>query len=202
MERYFKESIDLMSVVLRDKEILGALEECADAVARCFRRGNKLLIAGNGGSAADAQHFAAELVCRYKKDRKPYPALALNVDTSVLTAWINDVSVDTVFSRQIEAFGKQGDIFIGITTSGNSTNVVEAVKTAKEMGLETICFLGKGGGKLKGACDQELIVPSDNVPRIQEVHQVFFHSICEEVERTLSEEAEVKLRQATEREPA
>ena len=186
MERYFKESIDLQNAILRDAEMLAALRESVGIVTECLRRGNKLLIAGNGGSAADAQHFSAELVGRFKLERKAYSALALTVDASILTAWSNDYSYDTVFSRQVEALGKEGDVFIGITTSGNSRNLIEAAKKAKGMGLHCIGLLGKGGGVLKGLCDKALIVPSDNLPRIQEVHEMLFHIICEEVERDLA----------------
>ena len=203
MERYFKESMGLLQAVLDDRNLLAALERCAADIADCFARGNKLLIAGNGGSAADAQHFAAEMVGMYKLDRKALPALALTVDSSVLTAWSNDKSFDTVFARQLEAHGKAGDIFVGISTSGNSRNLVEAVKQARAMGITTICFLGKGGGVLKDACDVALVVPSGDTPHIQEVHEMFFHSICEEVERksAASETAQAAVG-AAERQPA
>ena len=204
MERYFKESMALLQAVLADKRLLGALETCASDIAACFASGNKLLIAGNGGSAADAQHFAAEMVGRYKLERKAFPALALTVDSSILTAWSNDYAFETVFARQIEAHGKAGDVFIGISTSGNSRNLVEAVKRARTMGIQTVCFLGNRGGVLKDLCDVALIVPSSDTPHVQEVHEMFFHSICEEVERkaTASEAAKAAAGAATEREPA
>lgn len=186
MKHYFKESVVLLHVIAHDEALLGMLQESVDSILECFKRGNKLLIAGNGGSAADAQHFSAEMVGRYKKERKAYPAIALTVDTSVLTAWSNDYSFDTVFSRQIEALGKEGDIFVGISTSGNSTNLLEATKTAKEMGMQSICLLGHDGGALKSMCDRALTVPSDNTPRIQEVHGMLIHIICEEVEQALT----------------
>ena len=186
MDHYFKEAIDLHNSILRDGEMLNALRDSVNDIVSCFERGNKLLIAGNGGSAADAQHFAAEMVGRYKKERKAYPALALTVDSSIITAISNDYSFDTIFSRQIEAFGKGGDILIVISTSGNSINLIEASKKAKQMDLQSIGFLGKGGGALKNECDRPLIVPSDNIPRIQEAHEMFFHIICEEVEKKLT----------------
>lgn len=182
MERYFRESIDLQNAILRDEGLLRVLQESIDSIIDCFKGGGKLLIAGNGGSAADAQHFAAEMVVRFKKERRALPALALTVDSSVITAASNDYSFDTVFSRQIEAFGERGDIFFGISTSGNSDNLIAAVNTAREAGMRSICLLGKGGGSLKDVCDKAFIVPSDNVPRIQETHEMLFHIICEEVE--------------------
>lgn len=185
MERYFKESIALHEAVLADKAALDALRECVDLVTACLKRGNKLLIAGNGGSAADAQHMAAELVGKFLKERKPFAALALTTDSSVLTSWSNDVSFGTVFARQLEALGKPGDVFVGISTSGNSANLVEAVAKAKSLGIASVCLLGKGGGKLKDLCDKAVVVPSDSVPRVQEVHELMFHIICEEVERVL-----------------
>lgn len=191
MQHYFQEAIELKQAVMGDAALLGALKESASLIEGCLKRGGKLLVAGNGGSAADAQHFAAELVGRYKKERRAYPALALTVDTSILTAWSNDYSFESVFARQVEAYGNDGDIFIGISTSGNSSNLLAAVKKAKEKGMSSICLLGKGGGLLKSECDKALIVPSDNTPRIQEVHELFLHIISEEVERGLEHAAMV-----------
>jgi len=151
----------------------------------CFNNGSKLLIAGNGGSAADSQHFAAEIVGRYKKERRGYPAIALTTDTSILTAWGNDYDFESVFSRQIESLGQQGDIFLGISTSGNSKNVILAVKKAKEMGMITIGLLGNNGGNLKDLVDMSIIVPSTNTARIQEVHITIIHILCEEIEHEL-----------------
>jgi D-sedoheptulose 7-phosphate isomerase len=147
--------------------------------------GGKILFAGNGGSAADAQHFAAELVGRYKKERKGYAALALTTDSSVITAWANDYTYDTVFSRQVEALGVQGDVFVGISTSGNSKNIIEAVAVARSKGMSVILMLGKDGGALLHSGDVTLVVPSDNTPRIQEMHVLFLHSMCEDLEQQL-----------------
>jgi len=183
MKNQIKESIEVKSKILQSKDILIKLSEIIDRINECFQQGHKLLIAGNGGSAADAQHFAGEIVGRYKKERKGYPAIALTTDSSVLTSWANDYSFDTVFSRQIEALAKKGDIFLGISTSGNSKNIIEAVKKAKELGIVTVCFLGKDGGALKDLADFSIIVPSDDTPRIQESHIMFIHIICEEVEK-------------------
>lgn len=180
---YLKEALDLKNGLIENQEFIGKVEEAIKVIKDCFASGNKILIAGNGGSAADAQHFAAEIVGRYKKERKGYPAIALTTDTSIITAWSNDYGFNSLFSRQIEALGKKGDVFIGISTSGNSQNIIEAVTMAKEIGLKTICLLGKDGGKLKGMADISIIVSSDNTPRIQEIHIMLIHIICEEVEK-------------------
>ena len=186
MERYFKEAIGVFEACLGDARLLGTLRESAELVAARLGQGNKILIAGNGGSAADAQHFSAELVGRYMLERKAFPAMALTVDSSILTAWSNDYSYDTVFARQLEAHGRAGDVFVAITTSGNSRNLVEAATKAKALGMDVIGLLGKGGGALKDLCDKALIVPSDSIPRIQEVHGLLIHAICEDVERALA----------------
>jgi len=183
MKNQIKESIEVKNKLLNNKDILNELNLIISKINECFRGGYKLLIAGNGGSAADAQHFAGEIVGRYKKERKGFPAIALTTDSSVLTSWSNDYSFDTVFSRQVEALAKKGDIFFGISTSGNSKNVIEGVKKAKEIGITTICLLGKDGGKLKDLADLSIVVPSDNTPRIQECHIMLIHIICEEVEK-------------------
>ncbi|WP_293443675.1 D-sedoheptulose 7-phosphate isomerase [Persephonella sp.] len=147
-------------------------------IAKRLKIGNKVLICGNGGSAADAQHFAAEIVGRFEKERKGYPAIALTTDTSALTAIGNDYGFEHIFSRQVEALGKKGDILIGISTSGNSQNVINAVKVAKNMGIFTVGFLGKDGGKLKEIVDTAFIVNHQKTARIQEVHLTLEHAIC------------------------
>jgi len=186
MERYFKEAIDLLEKVLREQTMIGTMRETVEAVKDCLRNGNKLLIAGNGGSAADSQHFAAELMGKFLKERRPFAAVALTTDTSMLTAWSNDASFETVFARQVEALGKPGDVFIAISTSGNSKNLVAALKKAKELGLRTVGLLGNAGGAMKELCDLAVIVPDDSTPRVQQVHEIVFHAICEEVERELA----------------
>ena len=147
--------------------------------------GRKVLVFGNGGSAADAQHFAAELVGRYLYDRPALPALALSTDTSALTAIGNDMGYDTVFSRQVEAHGVPGDVAIGISTSGRSKNVVAAIRAARERGLVTMALTGGGGGLLKDAVDVLLDAPTTDTPRIQEVHGLVIHLLCQMVEETL-----------------
>ncbi len=178
----FEESINVMKESVNQKK---AIAEAVELIAACLKKGNKLLICGNGGSAADAQHIAGELVCRFKIERKAYPAIALTTDTSVLTAWGNDYCFDTVFSRQVEALGNEGDVLIAITTSGNSKNVLEAIKKARSKKLKTIGLIGKDGGKAKDLCDISIMAQSEVTPRIQETHMLIYHIICELVESEL-----------------
>ncbi len=171
-ERFFQENAD-------------AIAEIVQLIGKTFRRGNKILIFGNGGSAADAQHLAAEFVNRFLFDRAPLPAIALTTDTSVLTSIGNDADFSRVFSRQIEALGSKEDIAWGITTSGKSPNVIEGLRTAKELGMTTIAFTGKDGGEALRLADRGLNVAAASTPRIQEVHITAGHIICELVEREL-----------------
>jgi D-sedoheptulose 7-phosphate isomerase len=167
--------------------------ECGPTIARlieafvaCFRAGHNVLLCGNGGSAADAQHVAGEFVNRFRFDRDPLPAFALTTDTSVLTCIGNDSSFDAVFSRQVEALGCPGDILVGISTSGKSPNVLRAVAAAKSRGLTTIAFTGQNGQETMGpTCDLCLAIPSTDTPRIQEAHEFVWHVICGEVEREM-----------------
>lgn len=152
------------------------------AIAEAFKKGNKVLLFGNGGSAADAQHLAAEFINRFLIDRKPLPAIALHTDTSIVTSISNDFSFSDVFSKQIKALGTPGDVAWGISTSGNSQNVIEGLIVAKEKGLITVGFTGSGGGTMKEYCDFILAVDSDHTPRIQEVHILIGHIICQIVE--------------------
>ncbi len=154
------------------------------AVINAYEKNSKVLIAGNGGSAADSQHISGELVNKFYHDRKPLSAIALSTDTSVITSWANDKHYDYIFERQVEAHGKPGDILIVISTSGNSRNLVNAVHKARELKLITIGLLGKDGGRLKGLCDYEIIVPCQDTARIQEVHKVIYHTVCEIVEKS------------------
>lgn len=151
----------------------------ADDMAERLRRGCRILICGNGGSAADAQHLAAELSGRYLKERRALAGIALTTDTSALTAIGNDYGFDQVFSRQVEAIGRPGDLLIGISTSGNSPNVILAVEAAKGLGMRTLGLLGRDGGKLKALVDDALVVPSSVTARIQEIHQMVYHFWCE-----------------------
>ena len=168
-----------------DASLLDAARKIADVIAASLRGSNKLLIAGNGGSAADAQHIAAEIVGRYKKDRPAYAALALTTDTSALTAIGNDYGFEQVFSRQVEGLGRRGDVLLALTTSGRSPNILAALKTARQQGLVTIGFTGAKGVGLAASCDHLLIAPSDDTAVIQQIHMAFAHGICEVIEQTL-----------------
>ncbi len=152
-----------------------------------MKNGKKILIFGNGGSAADAQHIAAELVGRYKTERRGLPAIALTTDTSALTAIANDFGYERVFERQVEALANEGDLLIGISTSGNSENVNRALKLGREMGCKTIGLSGKDGGAMNGLCDLNIVVPSDDTPRIQEMHIMIGHIMCQAVDSTIKD---------------
>ena len=160
-------------------QLANVIAKAADVIIASYQNGGKLLLCGNGGSAADAQHIAGELVGRFLKERKALSAIALTTDTSILTALANDYNMEKIFARQVEAHGKSGDVLLAISTSGNSPNVIQAVEAAKAIGVKTIGFLGKGGGKMKGMCDVEIIIPSDNTQRIQEAHITIGHIICD-----------------------
>ncbi len=164
-------------------QLIPVMDQAARLMIGALEKGNKVLFFGNGGSAADSQHLAAELVGKmFIEGRRALPAIALTTDSSILTALGNDFGFETVFSRQIEALGKPGDVAIGITTSGQSPNVLAAVKTARQMGLKTIGFIGKDGGKLKDLVDIPIVVPSDSTQRIQESHITIGQILCELVE--------------------
>jgi len=179
----FKESAEVKSRFL--KENLSRLLETIRLVSQAFEAGNKLFFFGNGGSAADAQHFAAEFVNRYIMDRPPLPAIALTTDTSILTSVSNDLAFDEIFAHQLRALGKEGDVAIGISTSGNSSNVIKAFETARRMGLKTVALTGNDGGTLANIADISLVVPSKSTPRIQETHILVGHILCEMVEHQL-----------------
>lgn len=157
----------------------GDIARCADLLTTTLQRGNRVLICGNGGSAADAQHFAAELTNRFEKDHNGYPVIALTTDTSALTAIGNDLGFEQVFSRQLQALGQVGDLLIAISTSGNSPNVMRAVETAREREIGTIGLLGRDGGALATLVDQPLVVPSRRTARVQEAHIFILHVLCE-----------------------
>ena len=171
--------------ILEDVAFLEKIAEVIKVSVQVYKNHKKILIAGNGGSAADAQHFAAELVGRYGFDRPSLPALALTTDTSNLTAIGNDYGYDFVFSRQLEGMAQEGDLFIGISTSGNSENILNAFKSAKEKGVITVALTGRDGGKMADAADYTLIVPSDATPRIQESHLLIEHMICDAIEKEM-----------------
>lgn len=167
------------------EKLIDNIMAVTEEILTCYNRGNKLLICGNGGSAADAQHFVGELMGKFKMERTPLPCIALTTNSSLITAWSNDFSFDTVFERQIEALGDKDDVLISITTSGNSENIIRGIQKAKELGMRTASLLGKDGGKTRSMSDIEVIVPSDNTPRIQEAHILIIHIICELVEEQI-----------------
>lgn len=185
-----------------EKDVLKKIEECLAAVSRlveivpeitaaaglltaALRVGGKVLICGNGGSAADSQHFAAELVGRFKKERAALPALALSTDTSILTSLANDYDFSRVFARQVEALGRPGDILVAISTSGNSPNVLEAARLARKRGISVVGLLGGEGGRILGECDLGLVVPSAETARVQEGHALIIHILCGLIEETM-----------------
>lgn len=179
------DSIAVKQAILENSDLIDLLEKIALACVGVYRNGKKILIAGNGGSAADAQHFAAELVGRYGFDRPSLPAVALTTDTSALTAIGNDYGYDYIFSRQLEGLGCEGDLFIGISTSGNSQNVIKAFESAKERGITTVALVGRDGGKMAGMADYAAVVPSMSTPRIQEAHLLIEHMICDIIEKEI-----------------
>lgn len=180
-----EQSIELKRKVLEDNNLLKIVQEIADKCIIAFKEDRKVLFCGNGGSAADAQHLAAEFSGRFYYDREPLYSEALHVNTSYLTAVANDYSYDDIYARLIKAKGRKGDILIGISTSGNSENIIRALKTANEAGMITVGFTGETGGKMKEHCKYLLNVPSKDTPRVQEVHILLGHIICELVETAL-----------------
>jgi D-sedoheptulose 7-phosphate isomerase len=169
----------------KDNVYVAAVERATALLTDRFIAGSKLLVFGNRGSSADAQHICGELIGRFAQERRALPAIALSANQAVLTAWSNDYSFDTVFSRQVEALGSPGDIAWGISTSGNSANVVEALRVARERGLTSFGLTGKGGGRMAHLCDVLMAASLTEAPRIQEVHLVTYHAICAVVERNL-----------------
>ena len=188
-KKFIIDSLNESSVTKKEmeKECLDDILAISDLLASSFRSGNKLLLCGNGGSAADCQHIAAELVIRLSHDvqRPALPAIALTTDSSNLTAGGNDIGFENVFARSVEGLGNKGDVLLAISTSGNSPNILKAVKAAKEKGMKTVGFLGGTGGKLISEVDKYMIIPSANTQRIQEGHITAAHIICELVEREL-----------------
>lgn len=178
-------SIQLKTSLLDNREVLDAVEKITQEIINCYKHDGKVLWCGNGGSAADAQHLAAELSGRYYYDRPPLFSEALHVNTSYITAVANDYSYADIYSRLTRAMGRKGDVLIGLSTSGNSANVVNALKVANELGMVTVGFTGEGGGKMKEHCKHLVAIPSKDTPRIQECHMLFGHSICEVVETSL-----------------
>ena len=182
---------DAIAAATETLRALSSLEpqmaQAADVIDQCLRAGNKLLVCGNGGSAADASHFATELVVRFAKDRRALPAICLTSDSGILTAAGNDYGFDEIFARQVAAFAIAGDVLICLTTSGKSKNLIRALEEAKARKLKTIAFLGRDGGSTIGIADLDLLVKSDSTARVQEAHQLLLHVLCEVIESRLSE---------------
>ncbi|ROR29615.1 D-sedoheptulose-7-phosphate isomerase [Inmirania thermothiophila] len=178
-------SLEVKRAMLEDAALLAAIEEAAARCAGTLARGGRILLAGNGGSAADAQHIAAELVGRFSGERRALPAIALTTNTSTLTAVANDYGYEHVFARALEGLASRGDVFIGISTSGSSPNVLAAIDTAARLGVETIGLTGRRGGAMAGRCGLCLRVPSDETPRIQEGHILIGHILCARIEARL-----------------
>ena len=183
IDRQLKAHIDTVNLV--SEQMIGSVAECAQVLIDALKDGHKILVMGNGGSAADAQHFAAEMVGRFLIERKALSAIALTTDTSILTAVGNDYGFDDVFKRQVEALAYPGDVLIGISTSGNSTNIKRAFEAGKEIGARAIGLLGHNGGEIGEMTDFSLTVPSSDTPRIQEAHLLIIHILCDLIEKDL-----------------
>ena len=182
-ERYFRDSLQALERAASDRKLLAAILAIADKIANALRAGGKLMLAGNGGSAADAQHIAAEFLSRFAIDRHPLAAIALTTDTAALTAIGNDYGYEHVFARQLRGLGRKGDVFIALSTSGRSANVLAALKAAREISITTIGFTGTGGTAMQPLCDLMLIAPSDQTAIIQQIYMTAAHAICGMVER-------------------
>ncbi|MBW7971555.1 D-sedoheptulose 7-phosphate isomerase [Bradyrhizobium sp. BR 10289] len=186
---HFHSSMEGMSRATQSSELLATLHTIARSIAEALKAGKKLLLIGNGGSAADAQHIAAEIVGRYKLERPAWAAIALTTDTSALTAISNDYSYEEVFARQVQGLGQPGDVLLGLTTSGKSPNILAAMKAARANGLVTVGFTGAKGESMRTFCDHVLIAPTEDTPVIQQIHLMSAHGICDQIEHMLTTEA-------------
>lgn len=185
IKNHIKKSFEVVQSIYNDDLLLDKIEKVALVIVETYKNEGKVLVAGNGGSAADAQHICGELINRFYFDRPGLPCIALSTDTSVLTAVGNDFSFDKIFWKQIEANGKKGDVFIGISTSGNSKNIIEAMKLCREKGITTVGLTGGKEGKMDEFCDHIIKIPSIETPRIQESHIIVYHIICAIVEESI-----------------
>ena len=186
IEQRIKDSIAVKESLLNNKILLKSVLDTVDVIVKAINDGGKIVLCGNGGSASDALHFAGEIVGRFQKERNPWPAVVLNADVATLTAIANDYGYDDAFARQAKAHLTPNDVFIGISTSGNSTNVIRAVEVAQEIGAKAVAFLGKDGGKLAQMVDYPIVVPCNTTARVQESHIMLIHIICEMVEENLA----------------
>jgi D-sedoheptulose 7-phosphate isomerase len=189
IEDHLALSLAALERAVKDESLLAAARKIAEIIIKTLRGGNKLLIVGNGGSAADAQHIAAEIVGRYKQDRPAYAAIALTTDTSALTAIANDYGFEQVFARQIAGLGRRGDALLALSTSGRSPNILAALTTARERGIVTVGMTGERGERLSALCDHLLVAPSNDTPVIQQIHIAVAHGICEAIEQAMMREA-------------
>lgn len=187
IQKRIQESVQVKQALLENGKLLNVIEVLSDEIIACIQNGGKLVLCGNGGSASDALHFAGEIVGRFQKERSAWPAVVLNADVAAMTAIANDYGYDNIFARQAEGHIKPGDIFIGISTSGNSENVYRAMEIARKKGAKTAAFLGRDGGKIGRQSDYPLIVPCSVTARIQESHIMLIHIICEIVEEKLGQ---------------
>ena len=186
---HLQQSLAALERAARDAALLATARKIATTIIDALRSGNRLLIIGNGGSAADAQHIAGEIMGRYKKERPAYAAVALTTDTSALTAIGNDYNFERVFVRQVEGLGMRGDVLLALSTSGRSPNVLAALHAARDRGLITVGFTGSKGEALRTACDYLLVVPSDDTPVIQQIYMAYAHGICDEIEQGMMRKA-------------
>ena len=199
---HLKSSLEALERTTQDVTLLATARRIAVAIITALNAGNKILVIGNGGSAADAQHIAAEIVGRYKQDRPAYAAIALTTDTSALTAISNDYGFEWVFARQVEGLGRRGDVLLALTTSGRSQSILKALSTARSLGIATIGFTGTKGEAMGALCDALLIAPSDDTPIIQQIHLAVFHAICEAIEQAMMQLAASRANQAIAASPA
>jgi D-sedoheptulose 7-phosphate isomerase len=189
---HFEQSLTGLARAAQDAALLGTARTIAAVIVATLRAGNKLLIIGNGGSAADAQHIAAEIIGRYKQERPGYAAIALTTDTSALTAIANDYGFEQVFARQVAGLGQRGDVLLALSTSGRSPNILAALRTARQQGLITIAFTGTKGKTLGELCDHMFVSPSDDTPVVQQIHLTAAHGICDEIEQAMIRKATAK----------
>lgn len=189
---HFQSSLVGLTEAVQSADLLATTHTIARAVADALKAGNKLLLIGNGGSAADAQHIAAEIVGRYKQERPGWAAIALTTDTSALTAIANDYGFEQVFARQVQGLARRGDVLFALTTSGRSPNILAALRVAREMGVTTVGFTGAKGESMCSSCDHLLVAPSDDTPVIQQIHMMAMHAICDDVERALIDATKTK----------
>jgi D-sedoheptulose 7-phosphate isomerase len=189
---HFQSSLAGLTRAVQSTDLLATTHTIARAVADALTSGNKLLLIGNGGSAADAQHIAAEIVGRYKQERPGWAAIALTTDTSALTAIANDYGFEQIFARQIQGLARRGDVLFALTTSGRSPNILAALKTARDLGVTTVGFTGTKGESLRALCDHLFVSPTDDTPVIQQIHMMAMHAICDEVEQMLIDATKAK----------